>query len=83
MSWNLVTDVQQMWQLDSMVNAYRAGTIVAVLAAVVGWFMVLRRQTFAGHTVALAGFPGAAAAVFARHERLVGLLRVLHRRRRW
>lgn len=64
LSWNPLTDIDQMWQLDSMVNAYRAGTIVAVLAAVVGWFMVLRRQTFAGHTVALAGFPGAAAAVF-------------------
>ncbi|ACU72104.1 ABC-3 protein [Catenulispora acidiphila DSM 44928] len=64
LSWNPVTDIDQMWQLDSMVSAYRAGTIVAVLAAVVGWFMVLRRQTFAGHTVALAGFPGAAAAVF-------------------
>ncbi|MEZ0114757.1 zinc/manganese transport system permease protein [Catenulispora sp. EB89] len=64
LSWNPITDITQMWQLDSMVNAYRAGTIVAILAAVVGWFMVLRRQTFAGHTVALAGFPGAAAAVF-------------------
>jgi zinc/manganese transport system permease protein len=64
LSWNPLTDIDQMWQLDSMVNAYRAGTIVAVLAAVVGWFMVLRRQTFAGHTVALAGFPGAAAAVY-------------------
>lgn len=64
LSWNPLTDVTQMWQLDSMVNAYRAGTIVAVLAAVVGWFMVLRRQTFAGHTVALAGFPGAAATVY-------------------
>ena len=64
LSWNLLSDIQQMWQLDSMVNAYRAGTIVAVLAAVVGWFMVLRRQTFAGHTVAVAGFPGAAAAVY-------------------
>jgi zinc/manganese transport system permease protein len=46
-----------------MVNAYRAGAIVAVTAGVVGWFMVLRRQTFAGHTVAVAGFPGAAGAV--------------------
>ena len=63
-SWNLITDVQRMWQLDSMVNAYRAGTIVAVLAALVGWFILLRRQTFAGHTVAVAGFPGAAAAVY-------------------
>jgi zinc/manganese transport system permease protein len=35
---------------------------VAVAAAVVGWFMVLRRQTFAGHTLALIGFPGAAGA---------------------
>lgn len=47
-----------------MVNAFRAGTIVAVVAGVVGWFMVLRRQAFAGHTLALVGFPGAAAAVW-------------------
>ena len=45
-----------------MVNAYEAGTIVAVMAAVVGWFMVLRRQTFAGHTLSVVAFPGAAAA---------------------
>ena len=62
-SWNLVRDVQELWSLPSMVNAYRAGAIIAVTAGVVGWFMVLRRQTFAGHTVALAGFPGAAGAV--------------------
>ena len=46
-----------------MVNAFRAGTIVAVLSALVGWFMVLRRQSFAGHTLAVVGFPGAAGAV--------------------
>jgi zinc/manganese transport system permease protein len=62
-SWNLIDDLRQMWSLPSMVNAYRAGTIVAIIAAVIGWFMVLRRQTFAGHTIALAGFPGAAGAV--------------------
>ena len=45
-----------------MVNAYEAGTIVAITAAVVGWFMVLRRQTFAGHTLSVVAFPGAAAA---------------------
>jgi zinc/manganese transport system permease protein len=53
-----------MWSLPSMVNAYRAGVVVAVLAGVVGWFMVLRRQTFAGHSIAVTGFPGAAAAVY-------------------
>jgi zinc/manganese transport system permease protein len=46
-----------------MVNALRAGTIVAVVSGVMGWFMVLRRQTFAGHTLSLIGFPGAAGAV--------------------
>ncbi len=50
-----------------MVNALRAGTIVAVVAGALGWFMVLRRQTFAGHTLSLVGFPGAAGAT------LVGL----------
>jgi len=63
-SWNLLADIQDMWSLAFMVNAFRAGTIVAILAAPVGWFMVLRRQTFAGHTLAVVGFPGAAAAVW-------------------
>jgi zinc/manganese transport system permease protein len=63
-SWNLLADIQDMWSLAFMVNAFRAGTIVAVLAALVGWFMVVRRQSFAGHTLAVVGFPGAAAAVW-------------------
>ena len=46
-----------------MVQAFRAGIIVAILAGIVGWFMVLRRQSFAGHTLAVVGFPGATAAV--------------------
>lgn len=63
LTWNLVTDVRQVFEFPFMVNAYRAGTIVAVLCALVGWFMVLRRQSFAGHTLAVVGFPGAAGAV--------------------
>jgi zinc/manganese transport system permease protein len=61
-SWNPVTDLHQMWAFPFMVNAFRAGTVVAVGAGVMGWFMVLRRQSFAGHTVATVGFPGAAGA---------------------
>ena len=63
-TWNPVTDVQWMWSLPSMVNAFRAGLAVALLAGVVGWFMVLRRESFAGHSIAVTGFPGAAAAVY-------------------
>ncbi|MGH3867335.1 MAG: metal ABC transporter permease [Pseudonocardiaceae bacterium] len=62
-SWNPIIDLQQMWSFPFMVNAFRAGTIVAVLAGALGAFMVLRRQSFAGHTLALIGFPGAAGAV--------------------
>jgi zinc/manganese transport system permease protein len=45
-----------------MVNAFRAGSIVAVAAAVIGWFMVVRGESFVGHTLAVVGFPGAACA---------------------
>jgi zinc/manganese transport system permease protein len=61
-SWNLVADVRNLWAYPFMVNAFRAGAIVAVVAGVMGWFMVLRRQAFAGHTLAVAAFPGAAGA---------------------
>jgi zinc/manganese transport system permease protein len=61
-SWNIVTDIQELWSFPFMVNAFRAGTLIAIAAAVMGWFMVLRRQTFAGHTLAVVGFPGAAGA---------------------
>jgi len=48
-----------------MVNALEAASVVAVMAAVVGWFMVLRGETFAGHTLSMMSFPGAAAAALA------------------
>ncbi|MFN2615219.1 MAG: metal ABC transporter permease [Actinomycetota bacterium] len=53
---------QSVFSYPFMVNAFRAGTIVAVLAGALGWFMVTRGQTFAGHTLSLVGFPGAAGA---------------------
>ena len=61
-SWNLLADIGNMWAFPFMVNAFRAGAVVAVIAGVMGWFMVLRRQSFAGHTLSVAAFPGAAGA---------------------
>ena len=63
-TWNLLADLREMWSIPLVLNAFRAGSVIAVVAATVGWFMVLRRQSFAGHTLALVGFPGAAAAVW-------------------
>jgi zinc/manganese transport system permease protein len=63
-SWNLLDDVDQLLSYHFMLNALRAGTIVAVLSGAIGYFMVLRRQSFAGHTLAVIGFPGAACATW-------------------
>jgi zinc/manganese transport system permease protein len=64
LSWNLVDELRQLFEFPFMVNAFRAGTIVAVVAGAIGWFMVIRRQAFAGHTLAVVGFPGAAGAIW-------------------
>jgi zinc/manganese transport system permease protein len=65
LSWNPLADVRQLFAYHFMVNALEAGTAVAVMAGAIGWFMVLRRQTFAGHTLAVIAFPGAAGATLA------------------
>jgi zinc/manganese transport system permease protein len=63
LNWDVGDDVRQLLAQHFMVNALRAGSIVAVTAGAIGWFMVLRRQAFAGHTLAVVSFPGAAGAI--------------------
>jgi zinc/manganese transport system permease protein len=72
LSPNLVEDVRQLLSYHFMLNAMRAGTIVAVVAGAIGYFMVLRRQAFAGHTLAVVGFPGAAGATWLGISPIVG-----------
>jgi zinc/manganese transport system permease protein len=72
LSWNPLDDLDALLSYPFMINALEAGTIVAVMAGVTGWFMVLRRQTFAGHTLSLIAFPGAAAATLAGLPTAVG-----------
>ncbi len=62
LSWNVVRDVEQVLEYRFMLNALLAGGIVAVMAGTVGWMMVLRRETFAGHTLSMMAFPGASLA---------------------
>ena len=63
LSLDLLADFRQLTQFPFMVSALEAGTIVAIMAGVVGWFMVLRRESFAGHTLSLMAFPGATGAL--------------------
>ena len=62
LGWNVAHDVSELVEYHFMVNALLAGGIVAVMAGLVGWMMVLRREAFAGHTLAMMAFPGASAA---------------------
>jgi zinc/manganese transport system permease protein len=64
--------IDELFQFHFMTNALIAGTIVAVTASAIGWFMVVRSQTFAGHTLSLIAFPGAAAAALAGAPVFVG-----------
>ena len=62
LSWNLARDLGELLEYHFMLNALLAGGIVAVMAGLVGWLMVLRRETFAGHTLSMMAFPGASGA---------------------
>jgi len=64
-SVNPISDLDQLLQYPFMVHALAAGTIVAVIAALVGWFVVLRRESFVCHTLSVMSFPGASGAALA------------------
>ncbi len=73
-SINLLTDLQDMWQYGFMQHAFEAGTIVAIVAGIVGYFTVLRRSSFAAHALAHIGFAGASGAVLFGIAPIIGLL---------
>jgi zinc/manganese transport system permease protein len=73
-SFNLISDLQSMLQYDFMRHAFEAGTVVALVAGITGYFIVLRRSSFAAHALSHIGFAGAAGAVLFGISPLIGLL---------
>jgi zinc/manganese transport system permease protein len=59
---------------DFMVNTWIAATLIAAVAGIVGFFVVIRGASFAAHALPLSAFPGAAAANLLGVNPLVGLL---------
>jgi zinc/manganese transport system permease protein len=55
-------------------NAFFAGSIVAIVAGFVGYFLVTRGLTFAGHALSHIGFAGAAAALLVGIDPIFGML---------
>jgi zinc/manganese transport system permease protein len=73
-SFNPLKDLHALWHYQFMQHAFEAGTVVAVVAGVIGYFVVLRGLSFAGHALSHIGFAGATGAVVLGVSPIFGLL---------
>ncbi len=73
-SWNLLDDLAMLFHYDFMAHAFEAGTVVAIVAGVIGYFVVLRGSAFAAHALSHIGFAGATGAVVIGISPVFGLL---------
>jgi zinc/manganese transport system permease protein len=68
--WAAIMDALQ---YEFVRNALLAGSCIAIVAAVVGYFLIARGLTFAGHALPNIGFAGAAGAVLIGVSPIYGL----------
>jgi zinc/manganese transport system permease protein len=66
--------VLDLLQRESVRNAFVGGTIVAIVTALVGYFVVLRAQAFASEALTDIGFAGATGAALLGMSSFVGML---------
>jgi len=62
------------WQSGIVLNALTVGTVVAVVTAALGYFVVLRGYSFTGHAVTDIGLAGGSGALLVGLNPLWGLL---------
>jgi len=74
LSWNLIDDLASLFHYEFMIHAFEAGTIVAIVAGAIGYFVVLRASAFAAHALSHIGFAGATGAVVLGVSPVFGLL---------
>src|SRR5258708_31248913 len=74
LGWNPLDDLGTLLQYQFMVHAFQAGTVVAMVAGVIGYFVVIRGSAFAAHALAHIGFAGATGAVVLGLSPVLGLL---------
>jgi zinc/manganese transport system permease protein len=72
--WNVFDDLAALFHYAFMVHAFEAGTIVAIAAGAIGYFVVLRGSAFAAHALSHIGFAGATGAVVLGISPVFGLL---------
>jgi zinc/manganese transport system permease protein len=70
----IITIMATMLEYDFMRNAFAAAGVAAVVSGLVGYFLVLRGQTFAGHALGHIGFAGATGAALIGVASIWGLV---------
>src|SRR5260370_4260315 len=68
------TRMGDLFHYEFMVHAFEAGTIIAIVAGAIGYFVVLRGTAFAAHALSHIGFAGATGAVVLSLNPIIGLL---------
>ncbi len=58
-TWNIWLDIFRMFQYGFMRNAFIAGTALSVVSGLVGYYVVVRHQAFAGEALSDVAFTGA------------------------
>jgi zinc/manganese transport system permease protein len=74
LGWSVFDDLAVLFHYAFMVHAFEAGTIVAIVAGAIGYFVVLRGSAFAAHALSHIGFAGATGAVVLGISPVFGLL---------
>ena len=57
-----IANIMTIFDFDFMRNAFLAGTIAAIIAGCVGYFIIIRHMTFAGHALSHISFAGGIGA---------------------
>ena len=68
----MVNLLLNLFEYDFMQDAFIAGTIAAILAGVVGYFVIIRNLSFAAHALGHIGFAGASGALLIGLTPIVG-----------
>jgi zinc/manganese transport system permease protein len=71
---NIIADLQNISCYEFMRNAFETGTIIAIIAGVTGYFVVLRRSAVVAHAFSEIGFAGASGAILLGIAPIAGLL---------
>jgi zinc/manganese transport system permease protein len=74
LTWNLWLDIFHMFQYGFMRNAFLAGIALSIALGLVGYYVVVRHQAFAGEALSDVAFTGAMGGVVLGINPMVGAI---------